>query len=103
MNKNKNPIWDFVSLHQKRFQELAYKVWSTPETCYTEKLSMSAHADELKYHGFSVTKGIANIPTAVVGEYGTDGPGNRIFGRIRCFGGPKPKSRSVLSRANQKR
>ena len=92
MNKNKNPIWDFVSFHQKRFQELAYKVWSTPETCYTEKLSMSAHADELKYHGFSVTKGIANIPTAVVGEYGTDGPVIAFLGEYDALAGLSQKA-----------
>ena len=74
MKTNKHVLWDFVSRNQKRFQELSDKVWSTPETCYSEKISMSTHVDELKYHGFSVTKGIANIPTAVVGEYGTDGP-----------------------------
>ncbi|MAP00407.1 MAG: amidohydrolase, partial [Rhodobacteraceae bacterium] len=92
MNKNKNPIWDFVSLHQKRFQELAYKVWSTPETCYTEKLSMSAHADELQYHGFSVTKGIANIPTAVIGEYGTDGPVIAFLGEYDALAGLSQKA-----------
>ena len=92
MNKNKNPIWDFVSLHQKRFQELAYKVWSTPETCYAEKLSMGAHADELKYHGFSVTKGIANIPTAVVGEYGTDGPVIAFLGEYDALAGLSQKA-----------
>ena len=92
MNKNKNPIWDFVSFHQKRFQELAYKVWSTPETCYTEKLSMSAHADELQYHGFSVTKGIANIPTAVIGEYGTDGPVIAFLGEYDALAGLSQKA-----------
>ena len=92
MKKNKNPIWDFVSFHQKRFQELAYKVWSTPETCYTEKLSMSAHADELQYHGFSVTKGIANIPTAVVGEYGTDGPVIAFLGEYDALAGLSQKA-----------
>ena len=92
MNKNKNPIWDFVSFHQKRFQELAYKVWSTPETCYTEKLSMSAHADELQYHGFSVTKGIANIPPAVIGEYGTDGPVIAFLGEYDALAGLSQKA-----------
>ena len=92
MNKNKNPIWDFVSLHQKRFQELAYKVWSTPETCYSEQNSMSAHVDELIYHGFSVTKGIANIPTAVVGEYGTDGPIIAFLGEYDALAGLSQKA-----------
>ena len=92
MKTNKHVIWDFVSRNQKRFQELADKVWSTPETCYSEQNSMSAHVDELKYHGFSVTKGIANIPTAVVGEYGNDGPIIAFLGEYDALAGLSQKA-----------
>ena len=92
MKTNKHVIWDFVSINQKRFQELADKVWSTPETCYSEQNSMSAHVDELRYHGFSVTKGIANIPTAVVGEYGTDGPIIAFLGEYDALAGLSQKA-----------
>ena len=92
MKTNKHVIWDFVSRNQKRFQELADKVWSTPETCYSERHSMSAHVDELKYHGFSVTKGIANIPTAVVGEYGYDGPIIAFLGEYDALAGLSQKA-----------
>ena len=92
MKTNKHVIWDFVSRNQKRFQELADKVWSTPETCYSEQNSMSAHVDELIYHGFSVTKGIANIPTAVVGEYGTDGPIIAFLGEYDALAGLSQKA-----------
>ena len=92
MKTNKHVIWDFVSKNQKRFQELADKVWSTPETCYSEQNSMSAHVDELKYHGFSVTRGIANIPTAVVGEYGTDGPIIAFLGEYDALAGLSQKA-----------
>ena len=92
MKTNKHVIWDFVSKNQKRFQELADKVWSTPETCYSEQNSVSAHVDELIYHGFSVTKGIANIPTAVVGEYGTDGPIIAFLGEYDALAGLSQKA-----------
>ena len=92
MKTNKHVIWDFVSKNQKRFQELADKVWSTPETCYSEQNSMSAHVDELIYHGFSVTKGIANIPTAVVGEYGTGGPIIAFLGEYDALAGLSQKA-----------
>ena len=92
MKTNKHVIWDFVSKNQKRFQELADKVWSTPETCYSEQNSMSAHVDELRYHGFSVTKGIANIPTAVIGEYGTDGPIIAFLGEYDALAGLSQKA-----------
>ena len=92
MKTNKHVIWDFVSKNQKRFQELADKVWSTPETCYSEQNSMSAHVDELIYHGFSVTKGIANIPTAVIGEYGTGGPIIAFLGEYDALAGLSQKA-----------
>ena len=92
MSTNKHVIWDFVSRNQKRFQALADKVWSTPETCYSEQNSMSAHVNELEYHGFSVTKGIADIPTAVVGEYGTDGPIIAFLGEYDALAGLSQKA-----------
>ena len=92
MKTNKHVIWDFVSKNQKRFQELSDKVWSTPETCYSEQNSMSAHVDELRYHGFSVTKGIANIPTAVIGEYGNGGPIIAFLGEYDALAGLSQKA-----------
>ncbi len=92
MKTNKHVIWDFVSRNQKRFQELADKVWSTPETCYSEQNSMSAHVDELRYHGFSVTKGIANIPTAFIGEYGNGGPIIAFLGEYDALAGLSQKA-----------
>ncbi len=92
MKTNKHVIWDFVSRNQKRFQELADKVWSTPETCYSEQNSMRAHVDELRYHGFSVTKGIANIPTAVIGEYGNGGPIIAFLGEYDALAGLSQKA-----------
>ena len=92
MKTNKHVICNFVSKNQKRFQELADKVWSTPETCYSEQNSMSAHVDELRYHGFSVTKGIANIPTAVIGEYGNGGPIIAFLGEYDALAGLSQKA-----------
>ena len=92
MTRNKRAIWDFVSRNQQRFEALANKVWSTPETCYTEKLSMSAHVEELKYHEFSVKTGIANIPTAVLGEFGTGGPIIAFLGEYDALAGLSQKA-----------
>ena len=92
MKRNKRAIWDFVSRNQQRFEALANKVWSTPETCYTEKLSMNAHVEELKYHEFSVKTGIANIPTAVLGEYGTGGPIIAFLGEYDALAGLSQKA-----------
>ena len=53
---------------------------------------MNAHVDELRYHGFSVTKGIANIPTAVIGEYGNGGPIIAFLGEYDALAGLSQKA-----------
>ena len=45
-----------------------------PETLYKEFRSVAKHTKILKKEGFKVTEGICNIRTAVIGEYGDQGP-----------------------------
>jgi len=71
---NQHPVWPHVEAAQARFRALADAVWATPETCYREARSVAAHAAELKHQGFRVSENAAGIPTAVVGEWGEDGP-----------------------------
>ena len=53
---------------------------------------MSAYVEELKYHGFSVKTGIANIPTAVLGEYGHGGPIIAFLGEYEALAGLSKKA-----------
>ena len=72
MNENRD-IWHLVEAKQADFVALSDRVWGMPEICYTEHRSSSEHAAQLERHGFRVTKGIAGIPTAVIGEAGDEG------------------------------
>jgi metal-dependent amidase/aminoacylase/carboxypeptidase family protein len=47
-----------------------------PETLYNEFASVAEHVAALKAEGFTVTEGICGMPTAVMGEAGTEGPGD---------------------------
>ncbi|WP_407518891.1 amidohydrolase [Methylobacterium oryzisoli] len=71
---NRNALWRHVDARKDRLLALADRVWATPEVCYTETRSAAAHAEELRHQGFSVTEGVAGIPTALVGEAGAGGP-----------------------------
>jgi len=53
---------------------------------------MRAHVEELKYHEFSVKTGIANIPTAVLGEYGKSGPTIAFLGEYDALAGLSQKA-----------
>jgi len=84
---NEHPIWSFVEADAQRLKDLSDKVWATPETCYGEHASVATHIEELEAQGFRVTKGAANIPTAVVGEAGEGGPVIGFLGEFDALAG----------------
>ncbi|MCP5038389.1 MAG: amidohydrolase [Rhodobacteraceae bacterium] len=71
---NEHPIWPHVERHQERLHALSDAVWATPETCYGEEQSVAAHIGELEHQGFRITRDVADIATAVIGEAGEGGP-----------------------------
>ncbi|MCP4073531.1 MAG: amidohydrolase [Hyphomicrobiales bacterium] len=71
---NEHPVWSHVNFSQERFHALSDAVWATPETCYGEEQSVAAHIAELEHQGFHITRNVADIPTAVIGEAGNGGP-----------------------------
>src|SRR5512142_629861 len=58
-----------------------------PELCYTEFRSCAEHTSMLENHGFRVTRSVAGIPTAVMGEAGEDGPVIAILGEYDALPG----------------
>ncbi|MDQ2092300.1 M20 family metallopeptidase [Marimonas arenosa] len=71
---NQHPVWPFVDEQQPRFRALSDAVWAVPETCYAERKSAALHIKELEHQGFRITRNVADIPTAVIGEWGDSGP-----------------------------
>src|SRR4051812_7201905 len=76
-----------VEGRRETFIDLSDRVWGMPEVCYTEVRSSAEHAAELERHGFRVTRGVAGIPTAVIGEAGDDGPVIAILGEYDALPG----------------
>ncbi|WP_102226023.1 M20 family metallopeptidase [Acidimangrovimonas sediminis] len=78
--QNTDRIWDIVEGHGPDFTALSDKVFDTPEIAYTEYASADAHAAQLEASGFRLTRGLAGIPTAMMGEAGEEGPVIAILG-----------------------
>ena len=72
--QNSDKIWQFVDGHRTEFEELSDRIWGMPEIAYTEYRSVAEHTAMLKAQGFRVTENLADIPTAVMGEAGDEGP-----------------------------
>lgn len=85
--RNTDEIWRLVDAKKGLFEQLSDQVWDTPELCYTEFRSCAEHTALLELQGFRVTKNVAGIPTAVVGEAGEDGPVVAILGEYDALPG----------------
>ena len=85
--QNTDEIWRLVDAKKGLFEQLSDQVWDTPELCYTEFRSCAEHTALLELQGFRVTKNVAGIPTAVVGEAGEDGPVVAILGEYDALPG----------------
>ena len=85
--QNTEEIWRLVDAKKADFEALSDRVWGMPELCYGEFRSCAEHTAMLEQHGFRVTKNVAGIPTAVMGEAGEDGPVIAILGEYDALPG----------------
>src|SRR6478672_12707432 len=85
--QNTEEIWRLVDAKKADFEALSDRVWGMPELCYGEVRSCAEHTAMLEQHGFRVTKNVAGIPTAVMGEAGEGGPVIAILGEYDALPG----------------
>jgi aminobenzoyl-glutamate utilization protein B len=84
---NTEEIWSLIHAKQRPFTQLSDQVWEMPELCYGEFRSCAEHTATLERQGFRVTKDVAGIPTAVLGEAGDGGPVIAILGEYDALPG----------------
>ena len=72
---------------KEEFGALAHEIWGLAELGYQEYKSASLLADKLKSAGFSLEKGVAEIPTAFVASYGSGKPVIAILGEFDALPG----------------
>jgi aminobenzoyl-glutamate utilization protein B len=76
-----------INKHQKTFEEVAMKIWDWAEVGYQEYKSSELLQLELAAHGFTITTGVANIPTAFIAEFSNSGPVIGILGEYDALPG----------------
>ncbi|HCD88310.1 MAG TPA: amidohydrolase [Algoriphagus sp.] len=86
-----NPLKEEVKASvDKRFDaltDLSDRIWSFEEIAFRETQSAKALADYAEELGFRVTRGVAEIPTAFVAEYGSGSPVIGILGEFDALPG----------------
>jgi len=84
---NRSDIWRGIDVIKPRFIDLADRVWAMPEVCYTEARSAAEHLAELRHQGFRISENVADIPTALMGEWGEGGPVIAFLGEYDALPG----------------
>ena len=69
------------------YNDVAMKIWSFAEVGYQETRSSALLQEQLKGAGFSVTAGVAEIPTAFVATWGSGEPVIGIIGEFDALPG----------------
>jgi len=81
-----------INQHQRQYEDIAMKIWELAEVGYQEYESSKLLIDSLKGHGFEITEGVADIPTAFIAEYGAGYPTVAILGEFDALPGVSQSS-----------
>ncbi|MGG5887455.1 M20 family metallopeptidase [Falsiroseomonas sp. HC035] len=85
--RNDEQVWREVDIRREAYAALSDRVWGMPELCYNEHRSVAEHVAMLETEGFRITRDVAGIPTAVMGEAGEGGPVIAILGEYDALPG----------------
>ena len=96
--QNTDKIWTLVDAKRQEFLDLADRIWDNPEIAYDEHQSTAEHTAMLQAQGFRVTENVAGIPTAVMGEAGTEGPVIAILGEYDALPGLSQEANTAEKR-----
>ena len=87
MPRNAFEISKLVEARREAFFALSDRIWDVPELNFEEHRSCGEHTAMLEQQGFRVTRALADMPTAVMGEAGEDGPVIAILGEYDALPG----------------
>ena len=90
MNKHEIAI-NAIEAKSEQLIDLAQKMWDEPETAYNEVKACQWAAEVLKANGFEVEIGAYNLPTCVVGRWGSGHPIVGFLGELDALPGMSQK------------
>jgi aminobenzoyl-glutamate utilization protein B len=88
----KKAILASVDKHEQELIKLSNQVWEFAETAMKETKSAKVLADYAESQGFKVTRGVADIPTAFIAEYGSGKPIIGVLGEYDALPGLSQKA-----------
>ncbi|MGZ8558846.1 MAG: amidohydrolase [Chitinophagaceae bacterium] len=94
-SNTKQLILASVEKHQEELIKLSDQVWAFAETALKEIQSSKVLADYAATQGFKVTRGVAEMPTAFIAEYGSGKPIIAVLGEFDALPGLSQKAQPM--------
>ncbi len=89
---NKKAVLASVEKHQQELIKFSDQIWGFAETAMKETQSAKVLADYAEAQGFKVTRGVAEIPTAFIAEFGSGKPIIGVLGEFDALPGLSQKA-----------
>lgn len=87
---SKNYLFELIDSNQEKLKEIAYEIWSNPETAFNEYKASELQKDYLKEQGFKIID-VPNNSTAFIAEFGDGSPILGILGEYDALPGLSQK------------
>ena len=84
-----------IKAEQDKLIDLAQKMWDVPEVAYSEVNACKWTAELLKEYGFEVETGAYDLPTCVVGRWGSGHPVIGLLGELDALPGMSQKCQTT--------
>lgn len=91
-NANKKAVVQSIDSKYEELTKLSDQIWSYEEIAFQEDQSAEALAKYAENQGFKVTRGVGEIPTAFVAEFGSGHPIIGILGEFDALPGLSQKT-----------
>lgn len=85
--KSKKEVLKSLDQKSETYGEISQEIWNLAEMGYQEEKSSALLQQTLKDAGFTIKKGVADIPTAFIAEYGSGSPIVAIMGEYDALPG----------------
>jgi aminobenzoyl-glutamate utilization protein B len=95
MTKNKKAVVASIEKHREALVKISDSIWALAETAFNESESSRILADYAEKNGLTVTRGVADIPTAFTATYGSGSPVISILGEFDALPGISQKASPV--------
>lgn len=87
LSKNKKALLESIEKHQNALIEISDQIWAAAETAFEETKSSKILSDYAEQQGFTVERGVAQMPTAFVATYGSGKPVISVLGEFDALPG----------------